>query len=190
MEKNNQNDYEDWQRVKENDPTAFTLFFERYWEEMFSIAWRRIGDEAPAKDIVQDIFVHCWENRHHIEVEESLAPYLFTALKYSVVRYIYRASRRTILPLSIMDLPEGEMSYQEDWISYEKLQQDIEEEIGGMPARMQEIFQLSRDKQLSIKEIARRLSLSEQTVKNQLSTALKRLRLRLQDHAFFLPFLL
>jgi RNA polymerase sigma-70 factor (family 1) len=180
-----------WRSVKEGDATAFKKIFEQYWEEMFSIAWRRLGDEDQAKDIVQEIFIHCWNNRHKIEVEEQLAPYLFTALKYSIVRHIYRAARKgTVdLSLSVLQIPDEETHYQDDWRSYEHVHGIIREEINGMPARMQEIFRLSKEQELSVKEISIRLAVSEQTVKNQLHTAMKRVRARLRDHALFLPFL-
>jgi DNA-directed RNA polymerase specialized sigma24 family protein len=53
-----------------------------------------------------------------------------------------------------------------------------------MPPRMQQIFRMSREDGISIASIATHLSLSEQTVKNQLSEALKRLRAHLQGNNF------
>jgi RNA polymerase sigma-70 factor (ECF subfamily) len=47
---------------------------------------------------------------------------------------------------------------------------------------MQQIFRMSREEDLSIADIAGLLNLSEQTVKNQLSEALKRLRTSLQSN--------
>lgn len=185
-------DKELWDKVTQNDPAAFAPLFEKYWEEMFGIAYRRLKDESQAKEIVQNIFIHCWEHRHHINVTLSLAPYLLTALKYSVVRHIYRAAKKGIteLPLSVFSIPDEERNHGQDWQEFEALQQTIREEVTHMPHRMREIFTLSREQELSVKEIALRLSLSEQTVKNQLHAALKRLRSRLQHQAFFLPFML
>jgi len=57
-----------------------------------------------------------------------------------------------------------------------ELSEFIESEIRRLPTRMQEVFRLSREDDLSISDIAHRLNLSEQTVKNQLTEALKRLR--------------
>jgi RNA polymerase sigma-70 factor (family 1) len=192
MEATNRTDAVLWQLVKQEDAASFAYLFDRYWEDMFAMAYRRLQEEAAAKDIVQGIFIHTWENRQEIQVQDSLAPYLFTALKYSIVRYVYRAAKKgfTSLPLSILDIPDEENDYQENLQQFDGLQEKIQQEIAAMPGRMREIFTLSREQELSVREIAMRLSLSEQTVKNQLHTALKRLRLRLQDQAFLLPFIL
>ncbi|NLR80207.1 RNA polymerase sigma factor [Chitinophaga eiseniae] len=184
-------DKEFWDKVTQDDPAAFTPLFEKYWEEMFSIAYRRLKDESQAKEIVQNIFIHCWDHRHHIQVTQNLAPYLLTALKYSIVRHLYRSAKKGVmeLPLSVFNIPDEEKNYEQDWQEFDQLQQTIRLEVANMPGRMREIFILSREQELSIREIAMRLSLSEQTVKNQLHTALKRLRSRLQHRAFFLPFM-
>ncbi len=153
------------------------------------MAYRRLADEATAKDFVQNIFIHAWENRHQITIEDKLSPYLFTALKYSLIRHIYRAAKlgTTDLPLSIYNLPD---ETKQDHHEFDRLREKVQSEIASMPDKMREVFTLSYEKELSIREISLRLSISEQTVKNQLHNALKRLRFRLQGQAFFLPFIL
>lgn len=181
-----------WQQVKLGDTASFTCLFERYWDEMFSMAYRRLADEATAKDYVQNIFIHAWENRHRITVENKLSPYLFTALKYSLIRHIYRVAKQgtTDLPLSVYSLADEAEQKKQDHYEFDRLREKVQSEIAGMPDKMREVFTLSYEKELSIREIALRLSISEQTVKNQLHNALKRLRYRLQGQAFFLPFIL
>ncbi|MBZ4192285.1 RNA polymerase sigma factor [Niabella beijingensis] len=188
---NIQNDTELWRQVKQGDTSSFSDLFERYWDEMFSMAYRRLADEATAKDVVQNIFIHAWENRQQITLEDTLRPYLFTALKYSVIRHIYRAAKKgvTDLPLSVYNLPD-EAEQKQDHYEFDTLKDRVQSEIAIMPVRMREVFTLSYEQQLSIREIALRLSISEQTVKNQLHNALKRLRYRLQNQALFLPFIL
>lgn len=176
-------DQELWARVTNNDSAAFAILFDQYWEEMFSLAWRRTGDEDQAKDIVQNIFIRCWEYRHEITVTESIAPYLITALKYSVIRHIYQSAKKGLapLPLSVYDIPEDEKPFLHDWEEFQQVQQLIQNEVMSMPQRMQEIFRLHREQQLPVKVIALRLSLSEQTVKNTLHNAMTRLRTRLRS---------
>ncbi len=55
----------------------------------------------------------------------------------------------------------------------------IEKEIGALPPKMREVFELSRKENLSHKEIAEKLNLSEKTVKKQVNNSLKILRSKL-----------
>jgi RNA polymerase sigma-70 factor (ECF subfamily) len=62
-----------------------------------------------------------------------------------------------------------------------ELKDIIAAEIRQLPPKMREIYQLSRDEQLTIGEIAELLVLSPQTVKNQLYQALQRIRIALKQ---------
>lgn len=192
MDRNTLSDAALWQQVKRGDTASFSCLFDRYWDEMFSMAYRRLADEATAKDFVQNIFIHAWENRQQITVEDKLSPYLFTALKYSVIRHIYREAKQgtTDLPLSVYSLPDETEQKKQDHYEFDNIREKVQLEIASMPEKMREVFILSYEKELSVREIALRLSISEQTVKNQVHNALKRLRSRLQSQSVFLPFIL
>ncbi len=156
--------------------TAFGVLYNRYWQVLYSKALQRLGNDADAQDCVQEIFIGCWKNRENIQVQDSLAPYLFTALKYSVIKKVYRDSRKgKVVPLSLESLAQTTLTTNE-FLEYKELQQLLSEEVDKLPEKMQIIYKLSRTEHLSIIEIANQLQISEQTVKNTLTTALKRLR--------------
>jgi RNA polymerase sigma-70 factor (ECF subfamily) len=54
----------------------------------------------------------------------------------------------------------------------------IEKEIAALPPKMQEIFILSKQEDLSYKEIALQLNISDKTAKQQVYNAVKLLRLK------------
>lgn len=164
---------------------AFRILYDRYWKLLYDKAFRRLGDEADAEDAVQEVFISLWRNKNTIEVEETLAPYLFTALKYCIIRKIYRKAGRGLLtPLSLIELDNPQASAEESF-TYKELQVFINKGIDELPDRMREIFRLSRGENLSNREIAEHLSISEQTVKNTLSAALKKLRIKLSHFVSF-----
>ena len=61
------------------------------------------------------------------------------------------------------------------------LERSLEKGINNLSPKVKEVFELSRKENLSIKEIATKLNVSDQTVKNQISTALKTLKLHLNQ---------
>lgn len=173
-----------------DEGSAFRELYNRYWEPLYKKALYRLGNSADAQDIVQQVFITLWRNKNTIHAGPSLAAYLSTAIKYSVIKLVYRKAKKGILvPLDVNELEIIELTT-EELLQYKELQTFIDGEVAVLPERMQEVYQLSRKENLSITEIAERLQLSEQTVKNTLSIALKRIREKLSRYACWLPFFL
>lgn len=165
--------------IQQNDQLAFRNVYDRYWGQLYKAAVHRVGPEA-AKDIIQDIMLGFWNRRHRIREDEkgSLSSYLFMALKYKIIRY-YAFSKTEIPHAEAFDNQPAETN--DSQFEKENLLKRIEHEVATLPPRMQQIFRLSWEQNLSIQAIAEQLGLSEQNVKNQLSEALKRLRANTQD---------
>ncbi len=173
-----------------DEQTAFEIVYNRYWEPLYKKALRRLGNSADAQDVVQEVFVSLWRNRDTVKVESTLAPYLFTALKYCIISQVYRKAKKGItVPLALEELVQLEVTT-EELLEFKELQQIINTEVAALPERMREIYRLSRIEHLQIAEIAMQLNISEQTVKNTLSTALKRLREKLAHYSALCLFML
>jgi RNA polymerase sigma-70 factor (ECF subfamily) len=75
-------------RFKEGDPIAFAHFFERYWEDLYTVAFRHLREEDQAKDLVQEVFIHIWEKRSLVSTEYSdIKFYFHKALKNKILNY-------------------------------------------------------------------------------------------------------
>ena len=128
---------------------------------------------------MQEVFISVWRNRKSIETEPTLSPYLFSALRYCIIKKVYRKTKKGLhVPLNVEELKSAEHS-SEEIFRYKEIQQTIGKEVSRLPERMQQNYRLSREENFSSKEISERLFISEQTVKNTLSTALKKLRIKL-----------
>jgi len=163
--------------MQRGDQSAFEALYHRYWPEIYTMIYRRIGDREVAKDIVQDIFINLWRHRSRVVAERALAPWLNAVAKKQAVSW-YRKE---------MALRRRETSYQEaetlvapatTGLETGELHDILEREIEKMPANMKKSFRLSRYEDKSIREISVELSLSEQTVRNNISMALDRLKLQ------------
>ena len=165
------------EHLKAGDRWAFEEIYRRYWRDMYRTAWLMLHDDAASTDIVQDIFVWCWEKRGVMAVT-SLGGYLNMAVRYKVANYIRREKVRAGLfaEAEILQIPEP---VQELTLELKELRAIIAQFAEELPGRCRDIFYLSRFEYLSNKEIAARLGISEKTVENQLTIALKRLRTRL-----------
>ena len=179
MGKGGRNDTELWKAVQRDGRDAFGQLFEKYWEYLFGIVYKRIGDEADTKDIVQEIFVYIWKNRARIVVEDTLEPYLFSAARNHVLGLYRHKSIRLAHERELM-VRAGTAEPADAKLLSGELEAAVDRELGRMSVNMSQCYSLSRRQGMSVPEISQLLSLSEQTVRNYISEALDRIRRRLR----------
>ncbi|RZK16782.1 MAG: RNA polymerase sigma-70 factor [Pedobacter sp.] len=163
--------------LKNNDHRAMDELFDRYWEFVFDAAFKKSGNEVVAQDITQEIFISLWENRMTIELAGSLTGYLYGSVKYRVINYFKSEAMRNGHQAELSYLMNLELSKETDSaLLLKDLNQDVEAALNRLPERMRLVVSMSRTQDRSIKEIATELGVSVQTVKNQITAAMKILR--------------
>jgi len=162
--------------LKEGNHAAYAELYKRYYRLLFVHAYKRLGDEDHAKDIIQELFTKIWEKRETFYLKSSFSGYFFTSINNRIIdHFLKEGVKEKYINSFACFLEQGESKA--DYLVREKqLAALIENEIGQLPQKMREIFELSRKHHLSHKEIAERLSLSEKTVDRQVSNALMRLK--------------
>ena len=168
--------------LRNGDAGAFTEIYERYWDQLLAYTMRAIRRQPDAEDIVQELFVSIWRRRHELEIERALSTYLYNSVRYLAIRHIEKNStysdylQRLALRIAV---EEGLVPGVEAEIFGRELGEQIDRLVLQLPEKMQEVFILSRRHHLSYKEIADRLSISEETVRKQVYKSLQILRARL-----------
>src|SRR5690606_18965196 len=163
-------------RIKEGNKKAFNEIYRRYWAILYRHAMRMTKSDDESQDVVQDVFESLWRNRAFFEINTSLSSYLYSAVRYKIFDLLDKNKVRTDYMDRLSDFIE-EGIYTIDHVLIEKeLSEQIEKEVSFLPPKMREVFELSRNEHLTHKEIAVRLSLSDQTVKKQIHKALKILK--------------
>jgi RNA polymerase sigma-70 factor (ECF subfamily) len=109
--------------------------------------------------------------------ELSFKSYLFT-IAFNIIRRHFRAKAQLYEFLESRIREDLDLDTSEK-ISYDSLHQYITELVNQLPDRRKIIFIKSRFDRLSIKEISEELNISHKTVENQLTSALKFLRSRI-----------
>lgn len=179
MDYKTQNDYFLGLQLKNSDQAAFSEIFDRYQPLLYRHAYKWLQDRDVAKDIIQEVFITIWDKRGSITYKDNLSGYLYTVLRNCILRHIQLDQRKQIYFNSLEShLTEGE-NITDHLIREKQLKAIIEKEVAALPEKMREVFQLSRNTQLSHSEIAARLGISELTVKTQVKNALRVLRMRL-----------
>ena len=175
---------------KNGDQSAFKLLYERYWQLLYVSACKVIKDEDEAKDIVQEVFISLLNKGGEVNVHGSIANYLYTAVRYKVLDAISRKKVRTDYADSLEYFISAK-NYSTDQTLLEKeITLEIEKEIQNLPLKMREVFELSRKEDLSHKEIAEILHISDKTVKKQISNAIKLLKPKFENYYLLVILLL
>ena len=162
--------------LKKDDQQAFTEIYNRYAESLAGFAASKLYNLDDARDILHDMFIKLWEGRDQLNVTSTLQSYLFAVIRHRIIDKIRKNITREEYAAMRQSLADGYEPGVEQQIAEKELKQQIQQALNELLPRVKEIYQLSREHNLTNKEIAEKLDLSEQTVKNQLSAALKHLR--------------
>lgn len=179
-----------WNDIRNDDGLAFDVLFNRYWARLYKIAFRQLHDEAASLEIVHDVFVSLWNRRKELEI--NLFPnFLLTAIRYQIYSRLKSPKLSLVYKADFSEndhsseLNSGDMRFRDI-----ELQHELDVYLNQLPKRCHETFQMSRIEHMSNKEIAERLGVSKKTVENQLTVALKHLRVAFKNIASFILLLL
>jgi len=165
--------------IKDDNQLAYTEAFLRYSKLLVAHAYRLLGDQDEANDVVQDVFLILWQNRENLTLNTSLSSYLYTAIRNRVFNRMSHQKVVAKYANSIVNFMEDGHALTDELIRAKELAIIIEQEIAALPPKMREVFLLYKREELSYKEIAVRLDITDKTAKQQVYNAVKNLRLKI-----------
>ncbi len=173
------------QRVREGDSLALEMIFTAFRAELLALAEGVSGSHEVAEDVLQEVFLAIWKGRDRWRVTVSLRGYLRRAVQNSAARWHSSRTRSGGAGVSLearesagLELVDPSPS-PADETAYGELSAAVDAATSALPPRARDVFTLSRDEQLSNREIADRLGVSVKTVETHMTRALRVLRRRL-----------
>ena len=172
---------------KGNEQAFEQIYYQHHYAVLANIS-RLVNNQVVAEDILQEVFVSLWENRHKLTAAHSVAGWLFTASYYKALDYLKTAIKENLLPLTetLNELiPTEDTGEQEK--EYTRLYELLNEAISQLSPRKQSVFRLCRLEGKTYKEAARLLSISEESVKDYLKIATSNIKKHVLAKGFALP---
>jgi len=163
--------------LQRGNVAAFDSLFEVYSPKLFGFALKYFKNEADAEELVQEVFVKVWENHQSLKSELSFKSYLFTIALNQIRKHFNKKVTSLRYLESLQNDPE--FSDQVTTDDYETTLRQIYLIIEQMPERRREIFLKSKLEGKSSKQVAVELNISPGTVDNQVSEALRFIRIQL-----------
>lgn len=164
--------------LRKGDHAAYTELYDRYYEITYIEAYRKLKDESIAQDIVHDLFTVLWDKRKNVPSAANLAGYLIVSVRNRVLKYFAHQGVKTKY-VQFFKHQNQQCTLTDQAVREKELQLYIEKALQALPTKMKHVFQLNRNENLSYKEIAEELNISENNVQKHINGALKVLRTKL-----------
>lgn len=157
------------------DRQLFALLYDYYSRALFRNIYKLLPDIQEAEDVLQTVFLKLWEQRQSLQVNQSVAGWLFTTSFYTTTTCLRKKvkSRIEMLTEAAHELKEEEGGVEE---GYERQTHFLRDAISLLPERKRLAFELYKIQGKSYKEVSDILGVKEETVKEYVKSAIQMLK--------------
>ncbi|MDD2284210.1 MAG: RNA polymerase sigma-70 factor [Paludibacter sp.] len=180
------------------DLKSFNQIFEKYFQRFVFFANSYVKDIRVAEDLTMEAFMLFWENKETLHTGTNPSAYILTIIKNKSISYLRHKQTHLDLTEKLADHYNWKLNLQiatleacnPDEIFSAEIQEIVSKVLADLPDRTKHIFNLSRNENLSHKEISEKLNISTKGVEFHITKALKLLRVALKDYNPVMIFLL
>jgi RNA polymerase sigma-70 factor (family 1) len=176
--------------LRTGDEVAFSMIYKKYWDKLLVVAGRRLNDLAEAEEAVQDIFLNLWKRREGFKLRVGFENYFAVAVKFEIINRLAKRAREIDRDQGFALKLDSVKETSFDHFDFDLLQKQLEHTITGLPSKCQLVFRMSREADLTNKNIAQELNISEKAVEKHITYALKTLRIRFGQYLSILLFII
>lgn len=169
-------------RLIDGNEDAFCELYAAYKNRLIYFAMRFLKSREYAEDVFQDAFTIIWQGRRFINPDASFSSYLYTIVRNRILNQLRDLVNQDKLKEQILQQAVDYSNDTQNEILANDLKQLISCAMQQLTPRQRKIFEMSREQQMSHKEIADVLGISVNTVQESISTSLRTLRFYLKKN--------
>jgi len=174
-------------QLKDGNKYAFEKLYEKYSGKLYNSISLLLYNKNTAKDITQNCFLIIWEKRISLDPDKSFPSYLYTIAR----NLVYKETERQVLNNKFVESTIHSAEILEDNtiedLNNTYIESYLKKLVNELSPVPKEIFLLKQEKELSTKEIASKMDLTERSVEAHLYRTMKFLKEKLRDYmAIFL----
>jgi RNA polymerase sigma-70 factor (ECF subfamily) len=167
-------------RVRVGDERAFEALYCAYCNELGAYVTHLVGCREKAQDVVHDLFLHLWEQRHSLQIPHAFASYIFRAARNRALDHL-RHERVTAAYRERVQGVESATEHQTQpaaptLLEGEDLDRALAAAVAALPPRCREVFLLNRRHGMTYAQVAETMDISPKTVEVLMTRALRELR--------------
>ena len=171
------------EKIAEGNEVAFKTLFEKYRDKLYSYIYRITKSSEVAEEIVMDVFLKLWLGKEMAREIDHFDGFLFRVAQNKAIDFLRSANRSPTLRNLVWDEMQAAGDQEADSrVICTEIQTTIREAVGQLSPQRQLVYQMSREYNLSHEQIASRLNLSKNTIKNHVVESLRFIRGYLRSH--------
>jgi len=169
--------------ISNGDQEAFAIIYTTYLNNIYRYIFSICYTKETSEEIVQELFIKVWENREDLIHVTSLKPYLYKCAKNLLLNHVNRSKIKSKV-FDVIELgKQKEVNATTDSaLVYNDYYKIAQRAIDLLPEKRKQIFRLRLNDELSLDEIASKLSISKGVVKKQLYHGISFVRRYLHKH--------
>lgn len=174
--------------LKNGQEEAFAYLMDTYYKKLCVYAGNLTKDLYTRQDIVQNVFLRVWEQRHKLKADYSISNFLYRAV-YNEFIDQYRKNK-LLTALEEEHLKQLNTIVQEEATEITRLIELVNKEIENLPPKCKAVFTMGKFEGLTYNEIAAYQNISVRTVEMHMSKAFDVIRKKVGDKIDAILFLL
>ena len=164
------------ERIANDDQLAYRQLFMQFYNKISRFVMGFTKSKELTEEIVSDVFINVWRRRKNIQEIMNLKLYLYVSAKNITFNYLKKLHRENLTDLDSVEIePEDPFADPGAAMITREMNLKLKAAINDLPPRCKLIFTLIKEDGLTYKQTATLLGISESTVENQLSIALKKI---------------
>lgn len=165
------------------DRKAFTSFYINHLKDLYHYIYLYTKSKESTEEIIQNLFVKMWERKEILEHITSVKAYLYRVAKNLLLDEIRKNHIEAKILITLKPSSEESLEKSDSPIIYKQYYLIFQDAINLLPEKRKQIVELRTKDDLSLDEIAQKLSISKSVVKKQLYTGMDFIRRYIQKHA-------
>ena len=180
------------QQAAAGDAAAFEKLVLRYQTQVYSLAYRMVGNEADAQDLAQEAFVRAWRALDSFQFSSQFSTWLYRLTSNICIDFLRSQKKRKHISLTVLqddeqqqwDMPDHRPLPEEQMIVTQE-REALAKAIAALDPEYRQVLILRIVNDCSYQQISEIMGIREGTVKSRLSRAREQLRKKLAQSGNF-----
>jgi RNA polymerase sigma factor (sigma-70 family) len=152
---------------------AFSELLSVYQERLYWHIRKIVTTHENADDVLQNTFIRIYKSIHSFQEKSSLHTWMYRIAYNESIRFLEKNNKKSYENIDDVSSTHLEVLFEDEYFDGDEIQKKLNTIIDGFTEKQKRVFQMKYFDDLSFRQIAEVLKLSESTLKSTYYTAVK-----------------